>query len=136
MAWMCPKCHRRFKNPNQAHSCVRENPGDQFLKSEPHVKAIYNKLLREIRKFGPVNISPVRIGIMLKNESTFVAIKARKQFLDIEFLLPVELNEFPIHKTFRVSKQRVAHFIRLESPDEITKQILGWLKESYRLTGK
>lgn len=65
-----------------------------------------------------------------------MAIKPKQNWLDIEFLLPVEVTEVAIYKTFRVSRNRVAHFVRLDDPAEVTPQIMGWLKEAYALTGK
>lgn len=87
--------------------------------------------MKRIKKFGAFNISPAIGSIMVTREGTFLAIKAKREWLDIEFLLNRELNDFRIHKTFWATKSRCAHFIRLETPDDVDDQLLLWLKESY-----
>lgn len=132
-SWVCPDCGRQFKHKNQAHSCVRLDPDDHFFDKDPKVKETYDKLLREVKKFGNVNVSPVKIGVMLKAPSTFVAVKPKKMWTDLEFILDEEINEFPVHRTFRYTKGRFAHFVRLDGPNDVSKKLLGWLKRSYLL---
>ena len=135
MPWLCPKCSRQFKYETSYHSCVKVNPDIHFVNKKPNVKAVYEKILRETKKFGKVNVSPVQTSIMLKNVSTFLGIHPRKDSLDVSFFLPKETNEFPIIKTFRYGKNKVAHSIRLESPTEVDKQLVKWMKISYGLAG-
>ena len=136
MSWVCPKCNRQFKYETSYHSCVKVDVGKHFINKKPNVKEVYEKILKETKKFGKVNISPVQTSIMLKNVSTFLGINLRKDSVDIIFFLPEETNEFPIYKTFRYGKNKVAHSIRLESTAEVDKQLVRWMKISYGLAGK
>ncbi len=131
--WTCPDCGRQFKHRNQSHSCLRVNPDDHFVGKDPKVKETYDKLLSEVQKFGDVNVSPVRVGVMLKKGSTFLALKPKKTCLDIEFILDEEITEFPVYKTFKYTAGRWAHFVRLENPHDVTKKLLVWLRRSYDL---
>ena len=97
------------------------------------MKETYDKLLHEVKKFGDVNVSPVRIGVMLKARSTFVAVKPKKSWVDIEFILDEEIREFPVHKTFKYTSGRWAHFVRLEHSKDVSKKLLVWLRRSYNL---
>ena len=133
MTWSCPKCKRIFKHKNQWHSCVRIEAENHFSDKDPNVKKMYEKIVREVRKFGEVNVSPVKSSIMLKSKGTFVAIKPKLGSLDIEFFAEEEINDYPILKSLRVSKRRVAHLVRLENPKDINKQLLNWLRHSYNL---
>jgi len=99
---------------------------------EPHLKEIYEALLKGVTKFGDVNISPVKNGVMLKGLSTFLAVKPKRSWVDIEFILAEPINEYPVHKTFRYTKGKVAHFVRLEHPKDVNKKLLRWLGESFR----
>lgn len=132
-AWTCPDCGRQFKHRNQSHSCLRLNPDDLFSGKETRVKEIYDRLLKEVGKFGDVNVSPVRVGVMLKVRSTFAAVKPKKSWVDLEFILDEEINEFPVHKTFRYTAGRWAHFVRLEHSKDVSKKLLVWLRRSYNL---
>jgi Domain of unknown function (DUF5655) len=89
-------------------------------------------LLKGVMKFGDVNVSPVKNGVMLKGLSTFLAVKPKKSWVDIEFILGETINEYPVHKTFRYTKGKVAHFVRLMQPKDVSKKLLGWLQESFR----
>lgn len=33
MTWICPNCKRRFKNPNQQHSCIVTDNVTPFIKN-------------------------------------------------------------------------------------------------------
>ncbi|MBI4930401.1 MAG: hypothetical protein HY841_06540 [Bacteroidetes bacterium] len=136
MPWNCPTCNRLFKHAVSYHSCVKVNPDSHFTGKNPNVKAVYEKILKETKKFGKVNVSPVKNGILLKNLSTFLGIGLKKSFLDIEFFLAEETNEFPIYKTFRYTKNKTVHYVRLENPKEVDRQLLNWLKTSYGLADK
>jgi len=131
--WTCPECGRLFKHKHQSHSCLRIDPDEHFRGKSPHVRKIYDELLGEVRKFGEVNVSPVKVGVMLKAKSTFVAVKPKKFWIDIEFILDEQIGEFPVHKTFRYTAGRWAHFVRLERPRDLSKKLLAWLKRSYDL---
>lgn len=136
MPWNCAKCGRQFKHATTYHSCVRVNPDSHFIGKKPNVKKVYDKILKETKKFGNVNVSPVQSGIMLKNASTFLGIRLGKTWLDMDFFLPEETNEFPIYKTMRYSKSKTVHYVRLENPKEVDKQLIGWMKISYNMAGK
>jgi len=137
MTWTCPKCKRPFKHKNQSHSCVTVDVSSVFKNKETNIKKCYDKLEKEVKQFGEdVKISCALKAVFAKAPSTFLAMKPKKDHLAIEFLLGEEINEFPVEKTFRVSKNRVAHFVRVQTPSEIDKQLLGWIKSAYLLVRK
>ncbi len=71
---------------------------------------------------------------MFVSKSTFAAVKPKQEWIDLEFLLDEKVEQYPIHKTFRANKSRVAHFVRLENPRDVNARLLFWLKQSYDLT--
>lgn len=134
--WHCPRCHRPFKHKNQAHSCVSLSPDIHLDNRSPNVRRVYDTLADHVQGFGEVKISTTKSTIMFVARSTFLAVKPKHNWLDIEFLLDEEVNEYPITKTFRANKSRVAHFVRLESPKDVTRKLLCLLKQSYNLTSR
>jgi hypothetical protein len=134
MPWSCPVCQRPFKHKNQMHSCIRVEVGEHLAGKNPHVVAIFQGLQAGMKRFGEVRVSSVKNCILFKSASTFLALKPKKEWVDIEFLLDQEIDEFPVHKTVRVSKNRVAHFVRLEHPREINRQLMRWLRRSFEIT--
>ncbi len=81
-----------------------------------------------------MQISVASQAICFKHSSTFLWVKPKNLFVDITFYLHQQIDEFPIFKSLRQSKNRVAHAVRLEKVSEVNKQILHWIKQSYELT--
>jgi hypothetical protein len=135
MSWICPKCNRQFKHATDYHSCVKVDVKTHFNGKSPGIKKIYDRILKEVKKFGKVNVSPVQSSIMLKNVSTFLGLRVAKGWVEIDFFLPEETHDFPIHKTMRYTKKKTIHYVRLESAAQVDKQLVQWIKTSYEMAG-
>ena len=131
MPWICPICNRTFHKANQPHSCELYSVEMHLKGRDENIIKAYNKLMLVVNGFGLLQISPTKHAIIIASRSSFLALKIKKNILDIEFLLSHEINEFHVYKTFRVSKNRVAHFIRIDRPDQIDEQLAAWLKEAF-----
>jgi len=133
MTWICSNCKKEFKNKNQAHSCARVDLEDHLLNKSPQVRATFDKLMRELRKFGEFTLNPVKTSIQVKTGSTFLSIRPKKMNIEIEFQLGSEVNESPVHKNFRISGKRVLHFAVLNGPEDVNAKLMSLLKKSYDL---
>ncbi|MEW6470428.1 MAG: DUF5655 domain-containing protein [Bacteroidota bacterium] len=132
--WICPKCKRPFKSRNQWHSCVRVDP-DSIFDRFPLAEGLYKKLVKKIRGFGPdVMISAAKSCVFAKAPGTFIAFKPKKDHLLLEFFLSKAVEEFPVEKTFRYSRTKVVHWVRIDGKEQINAQLLRWLRESYRIS--
>lgn len=131
--WTCPVCSRNFKNKNQDHSCETVDIESHFINKGKNVKAVVDKLMKEVSEIGEFSVSSMKSAILLGLNSQFLAMKPKKNWLDIEFILPEAIDEFPVHKTVQVSKTKWAHFVRLESVDEVDELLLQWLKSAYKV---
>jgi hypothetical protein len=132
MAWTCPDCNRIFKNKNQSHSCIVIDAKELFKNKNPLIFVLYEKLILILDKFNDVRINPVKNAILLSAKSNFMAIKPKTNWLDIEFVSSYLIDEFPIHKSLRVSKNKFANFIRIQNSDEIDNQLTNWIIEAYK----
>jgi hypothetical protein len=133
MTWICPECKKEFRNKNQAHSCARVDLEDHLKNKSPQVRATFDRLMRELRKFGEITLNPVKTSIQVKTVSTFLSIRPKKMSIEIEFQLGSELKEPPVYKNFRISKNRVLHFAVLNSPEDVNAKLMNFLKKSYEL---
>jgi hypothetical protein len=106
---------------------------DHLKNKSPQVKATFDKLMRELRRFGEITLNPVKTSIQVKTVSTFLSIRPKKMSVEIEFQLGSEVKEPPIYKNFRVSKNRVLHFAVLHSPEDVNATLMNLLKKSYEL---
>jgi hypothetical protein len=136
MPWMCPKCRKKFKHANQSHSCARVDLAEHFKNKSPLVKATFDRLMTELSKLSNITVNPVKSSIQVKGKTTFLSIKPTRDYLGIEFLLDAEVDEFPVYKTFRYSKTRIAHFTALEEPRSVTKKLMKLLTRSHMLGNK
>jgi hypothetical protein len=105
-----------------------------FQNKEGNVRAVFAKLLEAVSEFGEFTVNPVKSAILLTAKSHFLAIKPKKRWIDIEFVLPYPEDSFPIHKVVQAQKKKWAHFVRLETPEEVDKTLVQWLKEAYELS--
>ena len=136
MSWFCPQCKRKFKSANQSHSCVVKSIDEHFIGKNANVRATYDTLGKKLKSIIDFNIHPVINAIMFTTDVTFLAIKPKKSWIDLEFLLDNEANEFPIHKVVKANKTSYAHFIRIQEPKDVDNQLIGWIKEAYMLISK
>ncbi len=133
MSWTCPNCKRTFRHTNQWHSCVRVSVADHLKNRCDPVKKLLQKLIGIVTAFGAVIVDPVKTAIQFKAGATFLSVKVKKDCLQLEFQLRNGVDEFPIYRSVRVSKERVLHFAVLEDPQEIDGAVVGWLREAYDL---
>jgi len=127
---------RSFKMTNQSHSCLVRDASHHFSNKKPEIKEIFDAITSIIDVLGPVQTSYVENAILIAATSTFLAVKPKKNRVDIEFLLDHEVTDFPVHKTVRASKNKIAHFVRFENAEEVDHVIANWLTEAYQLNVK
>jgi len=134
MGWVCNNCGRTFKHINQTHSCVKINPEDFFAGKSPVVQSIYDNLKEKITSFGEIKIHASRSAINFSGSATFMVVRPKKEWLEIEFLLDEEYSKPPVYSSFHYLKNRFALKARLENETSINKTLLGLLKKAYKLS--
>lgn len=136
MPWICSKCGRSFRNNNQSHSCMIMKAESLFVDKNAVLWEVYQKLLAHLKDLEGLKISPVKNAILFSVKTNFLAVKPKVNWLDIEFVSQLKIDEFPILKSIKVSKTKYANFIRLEYPSNIDKQLINWLHEAYKIDAK
>lgn len=131
--WLCPRCERHFGRANQSHQCVPALTLEQYLDAQPpERRATYKAVLKVLSKLGPVDIDPVRVGIMIKRARTFCELRPRRDAVELSFKLSRPLADPRIRKTIHSSVHRQVHFLDLRSPQDVDARIAGWLAEAYQ----
>jgi len=136
MPWTCPECGREFHKTNQPHSCHTVGLENHFAGKPESIKALYEKLLLTVSRFGDIRISSTKNAILFASKSTFMAVKTKRTCIDVEFLLDHPEVGFPIHKTVTVSKSRFAHFIRIENEPDIDPTLKAYLHEAFETVNR
>ena len=73
-----------------------------FLNKGQNVIDTYKMLQDKVTKFEDIRINPVKNAILFTAKSHFLAVKLKKAWLDIEFVLEEKIEGFPIHKSVRI----------------------------------
>src|SRR4051812_45483468 len=95
--------------------------------------AIFTKILKEARKFGPVQVEIKKTCVHLKNRYGFAGIYIRNDHINLEIHLSHKLSGKKISKVDQASANRYHHVIKLMSVKDVDHQLLKWLKEAYEL---
>jgi len=106
---------------------------DHLQGKEAVVSIIYEKLIKELQKFGQLKIEPKKTSIHLGNRFGFAGVYTRSDYINLEVHLKHKLVSKRVSKVEQASPNRYHHRIRMSSPKDIDKELLGWLKEAYDL---
>ena len=132
--WICPSCSRHFKNTNQHHSCKTVAKKLLFNRRPIYLQDLYELIYCEILRFGEFREEAVPPNVLYyKTRSTFMAIKVKSRWLDIEFFLEEIEDVPPVKRYLQISKNRVVHIVSIDNPKDINQQLINWMLRSYQL---
>jgi hypothetical protein len=106
---------------------------DHIKDKAPEVGAIYERLIVELRKFGPLKIEPKKTSIHLGSRFGFAGVYTRKDYILLEIHLNYKLTGRRVSKVDQASPNRYHHTVKLASVKDVDKELLGWLKQAYDL---
>src|SRR5262249_12521247 len=101
---------------------------------EPSVRKLYNRLLATARKFGPVQEEAKKTSIHLARSSALVGVRVRKTCLLLTIKSDTEWESPRVHKSERLSANRMHHELRVSSLDEFDDELKKRLKRAYELS--
>jgi hypothetical protein len=132
--WSCPHCGRSFKRRNQQHSCVLVSKDDLFAKRPPALKIIYQKITEFVSTLGPFHEEALPPDVIYyKTTSNFLAVKLKKDSLEVEFFLDHHDPAPVVSKWLQTSRHRFAHVVPVDHPKNIDEELMGWIRASYLL---
>jgi hypothetical protein len=114
--------------PSTSHT-VQEH----FDKCSPGVTATYARILEAAGKLGPFQQDPKKTSIHLVRKTAFAGIATRKTSLILTLKSATDLTSKRIAKREQASANRWHLEIRLETPDQVDRELASWLKKAYEL---
>jgi hypothetical protein len=129
--WKCPKCGERFTGKNMWHSCGKFSLENLFARSEPHVLKTFRKFARMVRVCGPAHMIPQKTRVVFQVRMRFAGATPRKSHLICHFILPRKIDNDRFHKIETFNPRCHAHYLRVDSEKELTREVTSWLKEAY-----
>jgi hypothetical protein len=128
--WTCPKCKRKFAKINQSHSC-RVYPLSNHFKGKESSKELYDELIKKMKSIGKFRVDSVQCCIHLVKEFAFLGVYIMKDKIRVSFYLNRKIESKRIFKSAQISKKRFSYLININSKEEIDKELINWIKESY-----
>ncbi|MDQ6653647.1 MAG: DUF5655 domain-containing protein [Acidobacteriota bacterium] len=116
---------------NHTNRTVKEH----FENRAPEVKATYAAILKAAKGLGPVKEEPKKTSIHLIRKSAFAGVATRKSALIFTLKSESDIASTRILKREQLSANRWYFEIKLERPEQVDREILGWLKKAYELAG-
>ncbi len=105
-----------------------------FTDKAPQLKAAYDRLLSELRKFGDVREAAKQTSIHLEKNSGFAGVHPRKSHFNLEFRTDYKIEDPRITRTQQLSARRYEHTVKLAQESDVDDQLLTWLKDAYELS--
>ncbi len=129
--WKCPGCGRAFANRNQSHSCGPLELEHHFAGTSPEFRALFDLVVKEIRKHGPVKNLPVKTRIAFQTRMSFAQLTTRKSWLVGHFVLAQRIENALFNKIETISRRNHVHHFRLNTPEDIGDTFRKFLAEAY-----
>ena len=109
------------------------NVDSHFAKSEPAVRATYDRLLETARGLGPVTEEPKKTSIHLVRRTAFAGIATRRSSLILTLKSAADIRSPRIAKREQASANRWHVEIRLAKPADVDRQLARWIDAAYKL---
>ena len=116
-----------------ATTIARPRVGDHFENRPAVLRNAYDAVLAASRRFGPVKFEPKKTSIHLVRVSAFAGVAVRKATIVLTIKAAEDIRSSRIGKHERASANRWHLETRLKGPDDVDKELIGWLAAAYDL---
>ncbi|MEJ8758277.1 DUF5655 domain-containing protein [Pontibacter sp. H259] len=109
---------------------------EKQYKGKEHFKPMYNALLAEIKKFGnDVEVSPKNAYVSLRRKKQFAILQpATKTRFEIGLNMKGQ-EASGVLETIDKANAMCSHKINVTSQEEITPEVINWIKTAYTQAG-
>ena len=108
---------------------------EHFRGRAPHVRAVYDRLLKVAAALGTVREEPKKTSIHLVRKAAFAGVATRKDALVLTLKSATDISSSRIHKRERTSAHRWHVEIRLDDPKQVDSELTAWLRNAFELAG-
>jgi len=126
--WTCPKCERQFKTTNQSHACGVATLDDLFEGKPDHLLLAFDRILAEVIDWQPCSVGAAKKAVVFTSKKAWLIVRPMKKELDLKFYYEEELRSGLLKKVAPWTRNKFAHHIRVQGPEDITPQLLDLLR--------
>jgi hypothetical protein len=130
----CYHC-KQWIEPGEAHDCWTTTPEALTQDLSEDLQQAWERLRETAVSFGEQRVYASHKSIMFSRGSCYFFVRPKRSFLELCVFLGRPLKAPQIRRVDRVSKSKLAHFIRITHRDEVEAPITDWLQEAYELPG-
>ncbi|MDP2691010.1 MAG: hypothetical protein Q8O95_01230 [bacterium] len=131
--WTCPHCRRRFKKPQQRHSCglvsQAQKPGD----IAPEIKQLAQFLINKLKRRVPARAEANPTGSILIARSPFAEVRLLHRSINLAFVLNKNISSDRFERVQRISPRQQVFHLKIRYPEQIDRELLDWLETAYHL---
>jgi len=131
--WKCPKCRRFFANRNQWHFCSNYTLRQHLSGKSAAAIALFREFAKLVKRCGPVRVVPEKTRIAFQVRMSFAAVSLRRDSIVGHVVLARRLENARFMKIEYISPRNHVHSFRFQSREELDREVLGWLREAYRV---
>jgi predicted transport protein len=105
---------------------------DIFYGKSQAVRDLYDLLVDELRKLGPVQEIQKAISITFENCRPFASVLIRNRSIKLVLRIPRRITNQRILNVDRVADMSFDHTVILDSKKDIDDELMKWLGEAYQ----
>jgi predicted transport protein len=127
--------HKALKSDAGSVEDKNELVNSQY-KGKEHFKPLYDKLLKEISKFGKdIEIAPKKAYVSIRRKKQFAILQpATKTRFEIGLNLKDQQPKGKL-ETIKAANAMCTHNINLETLSDIDQEVIGWIRTAYENAG-
>ena len=134
--WKCPACGRKFAKVRQRHSCGAVSVDSHFRGRDSRFRELFEQLVGELRRFGPLRIDAVKSGINLIPKHHLGGVRVLKNGIRVGFLLARRIPGARMAGIQRVGPSAYVHAVVVRKQEDFDSDLLSWLREAYERAAK
>ena len=128
--WVCPLCGNSLTGRNMAHSCGRFELDALFARSEPNVRAVFDRLAERVGALGEVTVIPQKTRATFQSRVRFLSVYPRKCALLMGIWLRAPKSSPRFRKIEHLGSSNFVHEVLVANPGEVDAELIGWVREA------
>lgn len=127
--------HKTLKSDAGSASSVGDLVDQQYAGAKASLRPIYEKLIAAVTKFGEVEVSPKKAYVSLRRAKQFALLQpstATRLDVGIKLANVEPAGRLEASGSFN---SMVTHRVRVESPKEVDRALVGWLRQAHAAAG-
>lgn len=131
-SWTCPRCGRRFRHANQAHSCGSVSLEEVLAGAPPSVGLLFRAIEDRARLCGPLTLAPTKTRIGLQSGTLYGAVRLGRTGAHLELRLP-RREEHPRFTRIEPAQSGAwKHHLVVRTLDDLTPEVERWICAAHR----